>query len=215
MILVALLSAGSVLPLPDLTLQLLAVRRKTGLLDPSLQQTVRSRLRLLENDSREVARALGVSAASRGPGRLEGVGPFGGAPRLRRGTEDGVDLREGPLMPRPLLLRGQGHKKGGRPWNSPCGGTVIVPGYSPGCLGQGATDHTCRSSHTWPVVLPGSPLFLRAPGPAEILNVSVMGNGRDLTLMMGPGPCWPLHSGLSGRTMANEGAGLGSHQVTL
>ncbi|XP_032711574.1 SH3 domain and tetratricopeptide repeat-containing protein 1 isoform X1 [Lontra canadensis] len=47
----------------DLTLQLLAVRRKTGLLDPSLQQTVRSRLRLLENDSREVARALGELSA--------------------------------------------------------------------------------------------------------------------------------------------------------
>ncbi|XP_064440301.1 SH3 domain and tetratricopeptide repeat-containing protein 1 isoform X3 [Mirounga angustirostris] len=47
----------------DLTLQLLAVRRKTGLPDPSLQQTVRSRLRLLENDSREVARALGELSA--------------------------------------------------------------------------------------------------------------------------------------------------------
>lgn len=49
------------LPLPDLTLQLLAVRRKSGLPDPSLQQTLRGRLRLLENDSREVARVLGVS----------------------------------------------------------------------------------------------------------------------------------------------------------
>lgn len=66
MTLVTLLSAGSVLSLPDLTLQLLAVRRKTGLPDPSLQQTVRSQLRLLENDSREVARALGVSLASLG-----------------------------------------------------------------------------------------------------------------------------------------------------
>ncbi|XP_035581998.1 SH3 domain and tetratricopeptide repeat-containing protein 1 isoform X3 [Zalophus californianus] len=47
----------------DLTLQLLAVRRKTGLPDPSLQQTVRSRLRLLENDSQEVARALGELSA--------------------------------------------------------------------------------------------------------------------------------------------------------
>ncbi|XP_030876349.1 SH3 domain and tetratricopeptide repeat-containing protein 1 [Leptonychotes weddellii] len=47
----------------DLTLQLLAVRKKTGLPDPSLQQTVRSRLRLLENDSREVARALGELSA--------------------------------------------------------------------------------------------------------------------------------------------------------
>ncbi|XP_045633027.1 SH3 domain and tetratricopeptide repeat-containing protein 1 isoform X2 [Ursus americanus] len=47
----------------DLTLQLLAVRRKTGLPDPSLQQTVRSQLRLLENDSREVARALGELSA--------------------------------------------------------------------------------------------------------------------------------------------------------
>ncbi|XP_077731489.1 SH3 domain and tetratricopeptide repeat-containing protein 1 isoform X1 [Canis aureus] len=47
----------------DLTLQLLAVRRKTGLPDPSLQQTVRRRLRLLENDSREVAHALGELSA--------------------------------------------------------------------------------------------------------------------------------------------------------
>lgn len=58
---------------PDLTLQLLAVRRKSGLRSPSLQQALRSRLRLLENDSREVARVLGVSrpsgaqAASRTP----------------------------------------------------------------------------------------------------------------------------------------------------
>uniref|UniRef100_A0A452TZV0 SH3 domain and tetratricopeptide repeats 1 n=1 Tax=Ursus maritimus TaxID=29073 RepID=A0A452TZV0_URSMA len=61
--LLTLLSAGSVLSLPDLTLQLLAVRRKTGLPDPSLQQTMRSQLRLLENDSREVARALGELSA--------------------------------------------------------------------------------------------------------------------------------------------------------
>ncbi|XP_072593713.1 SH3 domain and tetratricopeptide repeat-containing protein 1 isoform X2 [Vulpes vulpes] len=47
----------------DLTLQLLAVRRKTGLPDATLQQTVRRRLRLLENDSREVARALGELSA--------------------------------------------------------------------------------------------------------------------------------------------------------
>lgn len=46
---------------PDLTLQLLAVRRKSGLRSPSLQQALRSQLRLLENDSREVARVLGVS----------------------------------------------------------------------------------------------------------------------------------------------------------
>lgn len=45
----------------DLTLQLLAVRRKSGLRSPSLQQALRSRLRLLENDSREVARVLSVS----------------------------------------------------------------------------------------------------------------------------------------------------------
>lgn len=47
----------------DLTLQLLAVRRKSGLRSPSLQQTLRSRLRLLENDSREVARVLGELSA--------------------------------------------------------------------------------------------------------------------------------------------------------
>ncbi|XP_029808407.1 SH3 domain and tetratricopeptide repeat-containing protein 1 [Suricata suricatta] len=47
----------------DLTLQLQAVRRKTGLPDPSLQQAVRARLRLLENDSREVASVLGELSA--------------------------------------------------------------------------------------------------------------------------------------------------------
>lgn len=92
MTLVALLSASSVLPFPDLTLQLLAVRRKTGLLDPSLQQTVRSRLRLLENDSREVARALGVSAASRGAWEVGG----GGAPWRGSKAEKGDRGRGGP-----------------------------------------------------------------------------------------------------------------------
>ncbi|XP_030170151.1 SH3 domain and tetratricopeptide repeat-containing protein 1 isoform X3 [Lynx canadensis] len=47
----------------DLTLQLLAVRRKTGLPDPSLQRAMRARLRLLENDSREVASVLGELSA--------------------------------------------------------------------------------------------------------------------------------------------------------
>lgn len=63
-------------PLPDLTLQLLAVRRKSGLPDPGLQRALRGRLRLLENDSWEVARALGVSLASLGVW----VGPEAGAP---------------------------------------------------------------------------------------------------------------------------------------
>ncbi|XP_003816493.3 SH3 domain and tetratricopeptide repeat-containing protein 1 isoform X1 [Pan paniscus] len=47
----------------DLTLQLLAVRRKSGLRDPGLQQTLRGQLRLLENDSREMARVLGELSA--------------------------------------------------------------------------------------------------------------------------------------------------------
>nr|XP_058923699.1 SH3 domain and tetratricopeptide repeat-containing protein 1 [Kogia breviceps] len=47
----------------DLTLQLLAVQRKSGLPDPNLQQVLRGRLRLLENDSWEVARALGELSA--------------------------------------------------------------------------------------------------------------------------------------------------------
>ncbi|XP_012638892.2 SH3 domain and tetratricopeptide repeat-containing protein 1 isoform X2 [Microcebus murinus] len=47
----------------DLTLQLLAVRRKSGLRDPRLQQALRARLRLLESDSRAVARALGELSA--------------------------------------------------------------------------------------------------------------------------------------------------------
>ena len=207
------LSAGSVLPLPDLTLQLLAVRRKTGLPDPSLQQTVRNRLRLLENDSREVACVLGVSLASWGAGKVGG----GAAPwrraRLRtgKGQGTGVDLGGGPLMPRPLSVRGQGHRKRGCPWNSPRGGTVIVPGCS-GCLGQGATDPTCRSSHTWPTVLPGSHPSLRVPTLLRFLTALSWEAGRagvcaDLTLMMGPGPCWPLHSGHSGRATAKEGAG--------
>ncbi|OWK13704.1 hypothetical protein Celaphus_00017200 [Cervus elaphus hippelaphus] len=46
-----------------LTLQLLAVRRKSGLPDPNLQQALRARLRLLENESCEVARALGELSA--------------------------------------------------------------------------------------------------------------------------------------------------------
>lgn len=54
------------LPPADLTLQLLAVRRKSGLPDPSLQQALQDRLRLLENDSWEVARTLGVSLAALG-----------------------------------------------------------------------------------------------------------------------------------------------------
>lgn len=60
--------------LPDLTLQLLAVRRKSGLPDPNLQQALRGRLRLLENESCEVARALGVSLAPGGPGWEKGCG---------------------------------------------------------------------------------------------------------------------------------------------
>ncbi|XP_014644400.1 PREDICTED: SH3 domain and tetratricopeptide repeat-containing protein 1 [Ceratotherium simum simum] len=47
----------------DLTLQLLAVRRKSGLPDCGLQQALRGRLRLLENDSREVAHVLGELSA--------------------------------------------------------------------------------------------------------------------------------------------------------
>ncbi|XP_013362224.1 PREDICTED: SH3 domain and tetratricopeptide repeat-containing protein 1 isoform X2 [Chinchilla lanigera] len=47
----------------DLTLQLQAVRRKSGHPDPGLQQALRGRLRLLENDSREVARVLGELSA--------------------------------------------------------------------------------------------------------------------------------------------------------
>lgn len=46
----------------DLTLRLLAVRR-TGQPDPQLQAAVRSRLRLLEGDSREVAQTLGELSA--------------------------------------------------------------------------------------------------------------------------------------------------------
>ncbi|EPY88704.1 hypothetical protein CB1_000159009 [Camelus ferus] len=47
----------------DLTLQLRAVRRKSGQPDPGLQQVLRGRLRLLENDSWEMARALGELSA--------------------------------------------------------------------------------------------------------------------------------------------------------
>lgn len=58
--------------LADLTLQLQAVRRKSRQPEPSLQLALRGRLRLLENDSREVAHVLGVSpmlwlGACRGP----------------------------------------------------------------------------------------------------------------------------------------------------
>ncbi|XP_032109949.1 SH3 domain and tetratricopeptide repeat-containing protein 1 isoform X1 [Sapajus apella] len=47
----------------DLTLQLLAVQRKSGLQDPRLQQALRGQLRLLENDSREMAHVLGELSA--------------------------------------------------------------------------------------------------------------------------------------------------------
>lgn len=36
----------------------------------------------------------------------------------------------------------------------------------------------------------------------------------DLTLMMEPGPCWPLHSGRSGRTVAEEWAGQDDLSMT-
>lgn len=68
----------------DLTLQLLAVREQSGRPDPGLQQLVRRRLRLLESDSREVARALGVSRGRRGLGVS-----VGGAGAQRQGW-DGV-----------------------------------------------------------------------------------------------------------------------------
>nr|XP_040148074.1 SH3 domain and tetratricopeptide repeat-containing protein 1 [Ictidomys tridecemlineatus] len=48
---------------PDLALQLLAVRRKSGQPDPGLQQALRGRLRLMENESQEVARVLGAPRA--------------------------------------------------------------------------------------------------------------------------------------------------------
>lgn len=72
------------LPPPDLTLQLLAVRRKSGLPDPGLQQALRGRLRLLENDSCEVARALGVSLATLGvQGAVGGRSPVSAGAGVR------------------------------------------------------------------------------------------------------------------------------------
>ncbi|XP_049742647.1 SH3 domain and tetratricopeptide repeat-containing protein 1 isoform X2 [Elephas maximus indicus] len=47
----------------DLTLTVLAVQRRSRRPDPKLQQAVRARLRLLENDTREVARVLGELSA--------------------------------------------------------------------------------------------------------------------------------------------------------
>ncbi|XP_007956704.1 SH3 domain and tetratricopeptide repeat-containing protein 1 [Orycteropus afer afer] len=47
----------------DLTLTVLAVRRRSGRPEPGLQQALRARLRLLENDSREAARVLGELSA--------------------------------------------------------------------------------------------------------------------------------------------------------
>ncbi|XP_048220109.1 SH3 domain and tetratricopeptide repeat-containing protein 1 [Perognathus longimembris pacificus] len=52
-----------VCPPADLTLQLLAVRRRSGLPAPGLQEALRRRLRLLEGDSRDVARVLGELSA--------------------------------------------------------------------------------------------------------------------------------------------------------
>lgn len=72
----------------DLTLQLLAVRRKSGLRSSSLQQALRSRLRLLENDSREVARVLGVSQP------LGAWGASGDLPTQQGQKRKEVDLEE-------------------------------------------------------------------------------------------------------------------------
>ncbi|XP_006875383.1 PREDICTED: SH3 domain and tetratricopeptide repeat-containing protein 1 [Chrysochloris asiatica] len=47
----------------DLTLTMLAVRRRSGRPDPRLQQALRTRLRMLENDTQEVARVLGELSA--------------------------------------------------------------------------------------------------------------------------------------------------------
>lgn len=72
-------------------------------------------------------------------------------------------------MPRPLSLRGQGHKRGGRPWNSPCGGTVSCPCLFSWMSGSGSHRSHRQSSHTWPTVsqcpipfsvLPTLPRFL-------------------------------------------------------
>uniref|UniRef100_A0A8D2JI15 SH3 domain and tetratricopeptide repeats 1 n=1 Tax=Sciurus vulgaris TaxID=55149 RepID=A0A8D2JI15_SCIVU len=55
---------GQLVPHPtDLALQLRAVRRKSGLPDPCLQQALRGRLRLLENESQELAHVLGELSA--------------------------------------------------------------------------------------------------------------------------------------------------------
>lgn len=69
----------------DLTLQLQAMRRKSGHPDPSLQLALRGRLRLLENDGREVARVLGVNLA---------LGPGGGrVPRVQEASKWGGGCR--------------------------------------------------------------------------------------------------------------------------
>lgn len=77
--------------LPDLTLQLLAVRRrKSGLAGPNHHsRPLRGRLRLLENESCEVARALtGVSLA---PGVLGGEGA--GSTLANGAEEDGSEKK--------------------------------------------------------------------------------------------------------------------------
>ena len=116
------------LPPPDLTLQLLAVRRKSGLPDPGLQQALRARLRLLENDSWEVALTLGVSLAPLGP-----WGTWGDAPGRAQGWGPQVTMRQGgtgPIRPRGRRAReaqafkGQGCGQGSCPLTSPCSCTV-------------------------------------------------------------------------------------------
>ncbi|KAM4854999.1 SH3 domain and tetratricopeptide repeat-containing protein 1 [Thomomys bottae] len=56
-------ACGPKIQVLNLTLQLLAVRKTSGLPAPGLQEALRRRLRLLENDSRDVARVLGELSA--------------------------------------------------------------------------------------------------------------------------------------------------------
>lgn len=146
-------------PLPDLTLQLLAVRRKSGLPDPGLQRALRGRLRLLENDSWEVARALGVSLAPLGVW----VGPGAGAPHCegwrrtagRRGRWPQQEEGLSAMMPRPPGTKATGG--GGHPWPCLVVALRLVPLCSPGCLAPGhhpshaAAPATCGPPRSkWP-----------------------------------------------------------------
>lgn len=166
------------LPPPDLTLQLRAVRRGSGLPDLGLQLALRARLRLLENDSGEVARALGVSPRrpqqplprhahllsqlghlSAPPGVSTGWRPGGGhwgqpGKRCRRGREGrGLGLSRAERV-----AEGEGRSRG----RGPRHGCPASSGKERGVV-RALGSHPGLESRKGAAGLPGSPPWAGAP----------------------------------------------------